>query len=166
MFDPLPESVIATLRSNETTALATMLIVGAAFPHILAFAARVLDAPEPQKPAAKRRRPLTRSFKSPAGRRREQGDEKLVAAMKASPGATIGALAEAIGKSRTSTVTALQASRPKGDGAVDRAGRRLAPRPRGRARARLNAAEPHELGLALRPLEVSRQPEGQTAVLV
>ena len=110
MFDPLPDSVIAVLRSDETTALTAMLIVGGAFPDILAFAARVLDAPEPQKPAAKRRRPSTRSFKSPAGRRRgerEQDDEKLVAAMKANPGATIGALAEAIGKSRTSTVTAL-----------------------------------------------------------
>jgi hypothetical protein len=34
-------------------------------------------------------------------------DERLVATMKANPNASIGALAEAIGKSRTSTVTAL-----------------------------------------------------------
>jgi hypothetical protein len=37
----------------------------------------------------------------------DQCDERLIEAMKANPGATIGALAEAIGKSRTSTVTAL-----------------------------------------------------------
>jgi hypothetical protein len=101
MFDPLPHSVIATLRSDETAALAAILIIGGSFPDILAFAARVVEPP--QKPSV-----ATRPRKR--GRRRgerEQDDEKLVAAMKASPGTTIGALAEAIGKSRTSTVTAL-----------------------------------------------------------
>jgi hypothetical protein len=104
MFDPLPDSVIAVLRSDETAALTAMLIVGGAFPDILAFAARVLDAPEPRKPAAKRRR------KSPAGRRRgerDQNDERLAATMRANPGASIGELADAIGKSRTTTVSAL-----------------------------------------------------------
>jgi hypothetical protein len=117
MFDPLPDSVIAALRSDETAALAAMLIVGGAFPDILAFAARVLDAPEPHKAAAKPRRPSTRSFKSPTGRRRgerERDDERLIAAMKANPNATTGALAEAIGKSRTSTVTALHRLRDAG----------------------------------------------------
>jgi hypothetical protein len=49
MFDPLPDSVIATLRSNETTALAAILIIGGSFPDILAFAARVVEPP--QKPS-------------------------------------------------------------------------------------------------------------------
>jgi hypothetical protein len=101
MFDPLPDSVIATLRSNETAALAAMLIIGGAFPDILAFAARVVEPQQKPSVATRRRK---------RGRRRGEGDrndEKLVAAMKASPGATIGALAEAIGKSRTSIVTAL-----------------------------------------------------------
>jgi hypothetical protein len=49
MFDPLPESVIATLRTNETAALAAMLIIGGSFPGILAFAARVVEPP--QRPA-------------------------------------------------------------------------------------------------------------------
>jgi hypothetical protein len=38
---------------------------------------------------------------------RDRDDEALLAAMKDAPGATIGNWAEAIGKSRTSTVTAL-----------------------------------------------------------
>ena len=102
MFDPLPDSVIATLRSNETTALAAMLIIGGSFPDILAFATRVLAPPtavaEPPKRARGRQR---------RNNRREACDERLVAAMKANPGASIGELATAIGKSRTSTVTAL-----------------------------------------------------------
>ena len=102
MFDPLPDSVIATLRSNETAALAAMLIIGGSFPDILAFATRVLAPPtavaEPPKRARGRQR---------RNNRREACDERLVAAMKANPGASIGELATAIGKSRTSTVTAL-----------------------------------------------------------
>jgi hypothetical protein len=103
MFDPLPDSVIAVLRSDETAALTAMLIVGGAFPEILAFAARIV---EPQQKPSVTRRPR-KPRRSRRHGEREQDDEKLVAAMKASPGATIGALAEAIGKSRTSTVTAL-----------------------------------------------------------
>jgi hypothetical protein len=102
MFDPLPDSVIATLRSNETAALAAILIIGGSFPDILAFVTRVVETQ--QRPSV-----VTRPRKPRKGHRgeRERDDEKLVAAMKANPNATIGALAEAIGKSRTSTVTAL-----------------------------------------------------------
>jgi hypothetical protein len=103
MFDPLPESVIAVLRSDETAALTAMLIVGGAFPDILAFAARVVEPQQKPSVAARPRRPR----RSRRSGERDRNDERLVEAMKASPGATIGALAEAIGKSRTSTVTAL-----------------------------------------------------------
>ena len=102
MFDPLPDSVIATLRSNETTALAAMLIIGGSFPDILAFATRVLAPPKAVAKPPKRARGRQRR-----NNRREACDERLVAAMKANPGASIGELATAIGKSRTSTVTAL-----------------------------------------------------------
>jgi hypothetical protein len=101
MFDPLPESVISTLRSNETAALAAILIIGGSFPDILAFAARVVEPPQGPSAAARPRK---------RGRRcgeRDRNDERLIAAMRANPNATIRALAEAIGKSRTSTVTAL-----------------------------------------------------------
>jgi hypothetical protein len=102
MFDPLPDSVIAALHSDETAALTAMLIVGGAFPDILAFAARVVEPP--RKPSVTRPRKPRRSRRRGE---RDRDDQRLVAAMKANPGATIGALAEAIGKSRTSTVTAL-----------------------------------------------------------
>ena len=109
MFDPLPDSVIATLRSNETAALAAMLIIGGSFPDILAFATRVLAPPtavaEPPKRARGRQR---------RNNRREACDERLVAAMKANPGASIGELADAIGKSRTTTVSALHRLRDAG----------------------------------------------------
>jgi hypothetical protein len=105
MFDPLPDSVIATLRSDETAALAAILIIGGAFPDVLAFAAKIVE-PHQKPSVTKSRKPGN----GRRGRRRGEGDrndERLVAAMKANPNATIGALAEAIGKSRTSTVTAL-----------------------------------------------------------
>jgi hypothetical protein len=107
----LPDSVISTLRTNETAALAAAMIIAGAFPEIASFAARVADAPHapkvdaPEPPKRIRARP-----KRSNGRGREapdQCDERLIAAMKVNPNATIGALAEAIGKSRTSTVSAL-----------------------------------------------------------
>jgi hypothetical protein len=109
MFDPLPDSVIEVLRSDETAALTAMLIAGGAFPDILAFATRALAPPkaaaEPPKRARRRR-----------GRREppDQRDERLVEAMKDSPGAQIAKLVAAIGKSKTSTVTALHRLRDAG----------------------------------------------------
>jgi hypothetical protein len=44
----------------------------------------------------------------------DQCDERLIAVRKANPGASIGALAAAIGKSRTSTVNALHRLRDSG----------------------------------------------------
>jgi hypothetical protein len=93
------------------------MIIASSFPGILCFAARVSArrpsalAPEPPKRA--RGRPKRSDGR---GRRETLGqcDERLVAAMKTSPGATIGALAEAIGKSRTSTVSALHRLRDAG----------------------------------------------------
>jgi hypothetical protein len=37
----LPDSVVSTLRTNETAALAAVLIVAGSFPEIASFAARV-----------------------------------------------------------------------------------------------------------------------------
>jgi hypothetical protein len=129
--DPLPDSAVSTLRTNETAALAAAMIIAGAFPEIASFAARVASAPrlspgnqytgckvsnetladyEPPKRA--RERP-----KRGNGHVREapdQCDERLAQAMKANPGASIAALATAIGKSRTSTVTALHQLRDAG----------------------------------------------------
>ena len=56
----LPDSVVSTLRTDETAALAAAMIIAGAFPDALSFAARVAgapqgppDAPKPEK-AAKR----------------------------------------------------------------------------------------------------------------
>ena len=101
MSNPLPDSSVSALQTCETAALAAAVLIASSFPDILAFAARVVEPPQGPSAAARPRK---------RGRRcgeRDRNDERLVAAMKANPNATIGALAEAIGKSRTSTVTAL-----------------------------------------------------------
>jgi hypothetical protein len=112
MSNPLPDSTVSILRTNETAALAAAMIIAGSFPGILDFAAGVAgaahkvavpDAPKPQR--AGRGRP-----KRGNGHVREtpdQCDERLIAAMRANPCASIGKLANAIGKSRTTTVTAL-----------------------------------------------------------
>jgi hypothetical protein len=114
----LPDSVVSTLRTSETAALAAAMIIAGSFPDIVSFAARVAGAPhrpkvDPSKPQrAARGRP-----KRGNGHVREapdQCDERLAQAMKANPGASIAALATAIGKSRTSTVTALHRLRDAG----------------------------------------------------
>jgi hypothetical protein len=127
------------------------------FPEIASFAARIAgapsDAPKLQRTARARGRPR-RSNEREAP---DQCDERLIAAMRAHPGASIGKLAEAIGKSRTSAVTALHRLKDANlaeslgrvwsltDGAVDRAGQRTrgsTPGRAGRSRARLGATAP------------------------
>jgi hypothetical protein len=113
----LPDSVVSTFRTNETAALAAAMTIAGSFPDIASFAARVAgaphrppDAPKPQR--AERGRPIRGN-----GRVREapdQCDERLATAMKANRGANIAALATAIGKSRTSTVSALRRLRDAG----------------------------------------------------
>jgi hypothetical protein len=108
----LPDSVVSTLRSDERAALAAAMIIAGAFPDIVSFAARVagaphapkVDAPEPPKRAKARPKRSNGRVREPP----DQCNERLVAAMRANPGASIGKLADAIGKSRTSTVTALR----------------------------------------------------------
>jgi hypothetical protein len=116
----LPDSVVSTLRTRETAALAAAMIIAGSFPEIVSLAARVAgaprgppDAPKPQK-AAKRSNGHARRSDGRVRETPDQCDERLAQAMKANPGATIGALAEAIGKSRTSTVTALHRLRDAG----------------------------------------------------
>jgi hypothetical protein len=108
----LPDSVVSTLRTNETAALAAVLIVAGSFPEIASFAARVAGAPHaPKVDAPKPPKRARGRAKRGNGRVREapdQCDKRLIAAMKANPGASIGKLADAIGKSRTTTVTALR----------------------------------------------------------
>jgi hypothetical protein len=112
MSNPLPDSTISALQTCETAALAAALIIASSFPGVLDFAARVSARPasnDTEPPKRARARPKRRVREAP-----DQCDERLAKAMKANPGANIASLAEAIGKSRTSTVTALRRLRDAG----------------------------------------------------
>jgi hypothetical protein len=106
------------LQTCETAALAAATIIAGSFPEIASFAARVagaphrpkVDAPKPQRIARGRPKRSNRHVREAP----DQCDERLTKAMKANPGANIAALARAIGKSRTSTVSALHRLRDAG----------------------------------------------------
>jgi hypothetical protein len=114
MLDPLSAAVVTSLRTNETAALAAAMVIAGSFPEIPAFAARGVEGPQrPAETAPKRAR-----CRGNGRSRREtldQIDDRLLAAMKANPGTRISTLAEAIGKSRTAAISALnrQNSRPR-----------------------------------------------------
>jgi hypothetical protein len=107
--NPLPDSTVSALQTCETAALAAALIIASSFPEILDFATRA-SARRPSELASeppKRARGRPKRCNGHVRETPNQCDERLVEAMKANLGANIAALAAAIGKSRTSTVTAL-----------------------------------------------------------
>ena len=53
MSNPLPDSVVSTLRTSETAALAAAMIIAESFPDIVGFAARVAGAPDRPKVTAR-----------------------------------------------------------------------------------------------------------------
>jgi hypothetical protein len=113
------DSVVSTLRTDETAALAAAMIIAGSFPDIATFAARIAGAPNgpPNAPKLQRAAKRRNGHGGRCGARREtpdQCDERLTAAMRANPGANIAVLATAIGKSRTSTVSALHRPRDAG----------------------------------------------------
>jgi hypothetical protein len=74
MPDLLPDSTISLLRSTSITALAAVMVIGSAFPELLAFAARgtaepILPVPAP--PGA--HVPASEARKAPTGRDEEAG---------------------------------------------------------------------------------------------
>jgi hypothetical protein len=96
MAAPLPESVASALK-DPTSALAALMVIANAHRDLFAWAARMIrfDVPAPpDRPAHPR--PKARRAKA-NGARRGDADEDLLEAMRASPGATIGALAGASG---------------------------------------------------------------------
>jgi DNA-binding transcriptional ArsR family regulator len=122
-----PDAFAAAL-SDRTTALAAAFIIGARHADVLQFVARIIggaDAePEVEPPA--RRRAARRSRKANGHRQprvnggdsrlpaRDEADKRLVEAMRRNTEATIGELATAVGKSRTSIVSALHRLRDAG----------------------------------------------------
>jgi DNA-binding transcriptional ArsR family regulator len=125
---PLPDTVSDLLRTSSVAALAALLIVANAHREVFAWAAKMIVSPAAQEPSASPK-PNGAARRRPAGRKpasngrdridhrlakRDKADERLLEAMKVSPGASIGDLAAAIGKSRSSVVTALGRLRAAG----------------------------------------------------
>ena len=130
---PLPDPLASILRSDSTAALAALMIIANAHKEIFAWAARMIGADElskgesPPKPrangAARRSTAHTyaRSARKPAAdyharrrKARDRDDGSLLEAMRSAPDASIGDWAEAIGKGRSSTVSALKRLRDAG----------------------------------------------------
>lgn len=120
-IEPLPDEVVVRLRSDPTAALAAVLVVNAAFPNILSWAARLFGVQSQPK----------RSIDGGGGgdggesadgkdgkdgddlppRRREaseHADQQLLALMRDNPSATIAQLTKLSGRSRSSTVLSLK----------------------------------------------------------
>jgi hypothetical protein len=75
----LPDSVVLTLRTDETAALAAAMIIAGSFPDIVSFAARVAGAPpDGPKPRGRPKR----------GNGRDR-DARLAALIRDEPGVTI-----------------------------------------------------------------------------
>ena len=121
---PLPDQVSVLLRSSPTAAMAALLLISTSHRGLLDWFSRTV-APEPQpqaKPKARRGRKANGGGRKPGvsdvylerrRSRRDADDSALLAAMKASPGATIGDWSEAIHKSRTSTIAGLKRLRDR-----------------------------------------------------
>jgi hypothetical protein len=104
MPDPIPESVIEILREDRTAALAAAFVIASHHPDLWRFAAGMIrpsPSPSPVKLIRKR------ASKSNS-HRREPVDGHLVETMEADPAGSIGDWAAAIGKSKTTVVTALK----------------------------------------------------------
>lgn len=137
MPTPLSEVFAAALRSDPTAALAALMVINTAHRDLFAWATRALaEPPAARKPNGKQARGgqnlprvprgtgSTRSRKAKsngssayhARRRgaRDEADSALLEAMRSAPDALIHDYAEAIGKSRSSTLSALKRLREAG----------------------------------------------------
>ena len=119
-----PDAFAAAL-SDRTTALAAAFIIATRHADVLQFVARTIgvDAPADVEPLSKPRAAAPRGRKANGHRKprdnagdryltrrraqRDEDDSNLLAAMRRNTEATIGELATAVGKSRTSIVSAL-----------------------------------------------------------
>jgi hypothetical protein len=109
MPDPLSEDFAAILRSDSTAALAALLVITDAHRDLTIWVSRTVFGA-----AHKRNRRRNGDGRKDDRRLSRRDDGALVEAMRDTPTASIGELAEAIGKSRTSTVSALQRLRTVG----------------------------------------------------
>ena len=127
MPTPLSDSVATVLRFDPTAALAALMVIATAHKELFEWATRALAepaeppaAPKPRGNGAARHTAKARTAKPPAApksaaayhsrqrKARDESDSALLEAMRAAPDALIGDWAEAIGKSRSSTLSALK----------------------------------------------------------
>ena len=89
--DPLPDSVVSMLRTNETAALAAAMIIAGSFPGIVSWALRAFSkSNEPKASVLAHGDDEIR----PAPKRRSaaKSDQALLAVMRANPGASLADL--------------------------------------------------------------------------
>jgi hypothetical protein len=117
---PLPNSIVSVLTADPAAALAALMIISNKHADLFSWATRNLCPPPARKrgrsngagrPARAAGRDVYLSRRRKA---RDRDDEKLLEAMRLAPGGSIKDWAEAIGKSRSSTVSALHRLRDAG----------------------------------------------------
>ena len=138
MSTPLPDAVSVLLRTSATAAMGALLLISVSHRELFTWAARMIGGAEPAKeeprpngkgPSRERkstfgqakpprnttsqvkqaRKPPSRdAYHQRRRTARDADDQALLQIMRDSPGASIADWAEAIGKSRSSTVSALR----------------------------------------------------------
>jgi hypothetical protein len=131
MSAPLPESVVEVLRSDATAALGALLVIAQSYGDLLAWAASLAGTiPSAPRPCGSRPR-KSNGHKRHGRSSPDETDKTLLEAMEADPSSNIGELAAAIGKSKTTVVTALNRSRDAGRAeSIDRRWRLVEEAPR------------------------------------
>lgn len=119
----LSDPIAAALRTDRTAALAAAFIIATRHADVLKFVVREIgdlelqSGPDGRDGAGKPRNGTGKRCNSGVDHRlakRDEADEQLIEVMKASPGASIGDLAQAIERSRSTAVTALRRLRDAG----------------------------------------------------
>ena len=131
---PLADSVVFSLRTDPTAALAAVLVISDAHRELMKWAVRLFHGeapsevrtafePEPRRKVQSKRKAASKSKSNGHGRasygaarrsKRDADDQALLEAMRSEPDATINDWAAAIGKPRTSAVSGLQRLRLAG----------------------------------------------------
>ena len=136
MPQPLPDAVVATLKTDACAALAAIMIVASAHAELLAWAQRALGGkppggrqnaeengnagggnPPPPAAALKTRKAPkldVAAYQARRRARRDADDERLIEAMKQAPLSSVREWGRATGKCRTATVQALHRLRDAG----------------------------------------------------
>jgi hypothetical protein len=99
----LPDSVVSSLCTNETAALAAAMIVAGSFPDVVSFAARVAGAPH--RPKVDAPEPPKRARGRPKRGNGHDREAKLAALIRDEPGVTIAEMSRRL-KAAPNTVRA------------------------------------------------------------